>query len=154
LVIDWDQDRCHVLAGNVTRSGVKIERTLTWAQEEVFGLAQGEEAGKKFKDFLKSSNLAAAPLLICLPKQRALFKDLRIPNVAVDEEPALVRFQAAKELLENPEDVVLDYAEMSRSPTETQVLVTAARKELLAAYSALAKGAGLKLWPSRRVPSS
>ena len=39
-------------------------------------------------------------------------KELRCPAVSADEEPAMVRFQATKELLENPEDVVIDYAHL------------------------------------------
>ena len=145
LVLDWDQDRCHILLGNVARSGLKIERAAVWAQDEIFNLAQGEAAGKKLKDFLKNAGMPPAPVLICLPKQRILVKELRVPSVAVGDEPALVRFQAAKELLENLDDLVLDYAHLSRSTTESQILATAVRKDLFAGYTSLAKAAGLKL---------
>jgi hypothetical protein len=140
-----DRDRCSLLLGNVSRSGVKIEQAACWEQEEIFGAEQGDAAGKKLKDFLKSAGLTAAPLLVCLPKQRILMKELRCPKVSADEEAALVRFQATKELLENPEDVVVDYAYLSQAQTENLILVTALRRDLLAGYNALAKAAGLKL---------
>ena len=46
LALDWDQDRCNLLVGNVTRSGVKIERAVVWAQEEIFGHAQGRKPAR------------------------------------------------------------------------------------------------------------
>jgi hypothetical protein len=145
LVIDWDQDRCNILEGIVTRAGVKIERAVAWAQEEIFAEPQGADAGRKLREFLKSSNIAPAPLLVCLPKQRVLLKELRCPSVSEADEPAMVRFQGTKELLENPDDVILDYSHLSRSATESLILLTAMRKDLLAGYTALAKEAGLKL---------
>ena len=145
LVLDWDKDRCLILVGNPTRSGIKIERAVVWPQEEITSVRQAEEAGKTLRDFLKTSGVAAGPVLICVPRQRVLLKEIRCPTVSADDEPGMVRFQAAKELLETPEDVVLDYTHTVRSPTENQILVAALRKDLLLAYQALCRAAGLKL---------
>ncbi len=145
LVLDWNHDNCRILAANVARSGVQIDRTLLWPQAAFFAAAHAEDAGKKLHDLLKHAGLAGLPVLICLPRQRVLLKEIRCPNVPAAEEAGLVHFQAAKDLLETPDDVVIDYAVVARTATEIQVLVAALRKDVLAAYQTLCKAAGLKL---------
>ena len=49
-------------------------------------------------------------MVACVGRERVVIKELRYPPVPASEEPALVRFQAAKELSELPDDVVIDYA--------------------------------------------
>lgn len=145
LVFDWDKDRCQILVGNASRGGAKVERVLAWPQEEISSVRQAEEAGKTLREFLKSSGIAPAPVLICVPRQHVLLKEVCCPAVAAAEEPALVRFQAAKELLEALDDVALDYAHLAKAGAENRILVAALRKELVRAYQALCRAAGLKL---------
>ena len=63
------------------------------------------------------------------------------------EEAAVVRFQAVKELSDNPDEVVIDYVAVAGAPgaSEQQVLALIARREILGTYQKLCQAAGLKL---------
>jgi hypothetical protein len=74
-----------------------------------------------------------------------ILKDLRYPAVPDAEEPAIVRFQAVKELTDPPDEVVIDYARVGNGNSECRALALIARRELLHAYQALCQAAGLKL---------
>src|SRR5262249_53914706 len=62
------------------------------------------------------------------------------------EEPAVVRFQAVKELTEAADDVAIDYAPLGATPSgEKRAQVLVVRRELVNAYQELCQAAGLKL---------
>ncbi len=147
LAIDWDQDRFHIALVNASGRGVVVERALTWALGEELTPAAGEALGRKLRDALRGAGVTPAPVVACIGRDRVVVKELHYPPVPRDEEPALVRFQAAKELSELPDDVVIDYAPLSppEQPGEREALAVALRKQILQAWLGLCRGLGVKL---------
>src|SRR5262245_5544275 len=75
-----------------------------------------------------------------------IVKEIRFPSVPEAEEPAVVRFQAVKELTEAAEDVIIDYVVTGGQPGgEQKAAALVVRKELVEAYRAICEAAGLKL---------
>ena len=146
LALDWDQDRCQLLAGNVTRSGAKIERTLLWTQEEIFGQAQGEEAGKKLKEFLKTSGIAAGAVARVPAETTHPAQGAALPGRV---RPMKSRPWFASRLPRNCSKASMKSfwttPSCRASASESVLLATVVRKDLLAGYQALARAAGLKL---------
>lgn len=147
LAIDWDHDLLHIVAVGASRRGVTVEKTLAWPLGEELTAANGEAHGRKLRDALKAAGIAPAPVVACVGRERVVVKELRYPPVPASEEPALVRFQAAKELSDLPDDVVIDYAPLSppEQPGERQALAVALRKGAVLGWQALARGLGVKL---------
>ena len=147
LAIDWDHDHLQIVAVSASRKGVGVEKTLAWQLGEELTAANGEAQGRKLRDALKAAGIAAAPVVACVGRERVVVKELRYPPVPATEEPALVRFQAAKELSELPEDVVIDYARLSPpdQPGERLAMAVALRKNAALAWQALCRGLGVKL---------
>lgn len=146
LAIDWDQDHLHVVQAQTGRSGARVEQALSWALPEPLTATSGEALGKKLRDALKEASVAAAPVLACVGRERVILKELRYPPVPVNEEPAIVRFQAAKELTESIDDCVVDYTYMgSPDATERHAMAVIVRKEVVNSMQALCRGLGMKL---------
>ncbi len=147
LAIDWDQQQLHVVAGGAGRGGMRAEQALSWTLPEALTAATGEALGKGLREALKAAGVAPAPVLACVGRERVVLKDLHYPPVPASEEPALVRFQAANELSEPTDEVIIDYTHLGdpQAPGERQALAVIVRKEVVQAVQALCRGLGMKL---------
>src|SRR4029077_10092073 len=124
--------------------GVRVEQALSWGLPEPLTAASSEALGKKLREALKEANVAPAPVLACVGRERVILKELRYPAVPANEEPAIVRFQAAKELTESIEDCVVDYTHMGAGADagERHALAVIVRKEVVNSLQALCRGLG------------
>ncbi len=147
LALDWDHNQLHVVSATVSGGAVRVQHAAVFDEELSPNLPQAEELGKLLRDRLKAAGISPAPVLACIGRDRVVVKDIRFPKVPAAEEPAIVRFQAVKELSESPEEVVIDYTPTGEATAsgEQKAHVVALRRELLAAYQGICKSAGLKL---------
>lgn len=147
LVLDWDRTTCHVVAADLNRQGVDTGAAAVWRPGEDLSPQSAESLGNKLREFLKTSGLAAAPVLICVGRDRVVLKEITHPAASAQEEPAIVRFQATKDLAEQSEAVVLDYSPLTEAaPSGTRhSLAVILRRDILTSFQQLCRAAGLKL---------
>jgi hypothetical protein len=154
LAIDLDPQGLFVAAGTVRGGAAKIEHALAWAASDGDGpppltAQSAKEIGERLKEQLRAAGIAPAPVLVCVGRDKVILKELRYPAVPPAEEPALVRFQAMKEITESPDDIVLDYAPLANGvadpAAERRSMAVALRKDVFAAIQAMCTAAGLKL---------
>jgi hypothetical protein len=152
IAIDLAPDGIFVVAGSARAGHVKIEQALSWTEAD--GAAPptlaGDTAkriGEQLRDKLKAAGVANAPVLVSVGRGRVILKELRYPVVPAAEEPALVKFQAMKELSDAADEMVLDYAPLSNGATdgERRSMAVVIRKELFAAIQQMCAAANLKL---------
>ncbi len=147
LALDWDHSQLHLVAATTKHTTVQVQRALVLKEERVPNLATAEALGQHLREVLKAERIAAAPVLISVGRDRVILKEIAYPQVPASEEPAIVRFQALKELTHSPDEVVIDYFPAPdlgpNGEKRAQVLIL--RREMLMAYEALCKAAGLKL---------
>jgi Tfp pilus assembly PilM family ATPase len=146
LALDWAQRRIRLVSASAGRGKVRIEQALVWGEEEALTPASAEALGQRLREGLRQARISPAPLLVCLGREQVILKEIRYPKSAPAQEPALVRFQASKELTETPESVVIDYAPLDRpGPSgEQRALIFVARRDLVNAFKTMCKAAGLK----------
>lgn len=149
LALDWDQNLLHVVAADVSKGSVRVKKVVV-SHETLGPMASGaEELGKILKDRLREAGISPAPVVACVGRDKLIVKEVRYPAVPELEEPAVVRFQAVKELTESAEDVIIDYvlAGSARSTltSDRKAVALVIRKEILEAYRTICEAAGLKL---------
>lgn len=147
LMLDWDQRQFQVVASSVKHGVVKIERAIAWQDEPGIAPGDAEAQGRLLRERLKSAGIAPAPVLACVGRDRVILKEVRYPPVPQAEEPAIVRFQAIKELTDPPDEVVIDYAPVSdpNAGGERRAVILVLRRDVLHTYQTLCRAAGLKL---------
>jgi Tfp pilus assembly PilM family ATPase len=152
LAIDIDPQGLFVTAGSVRGGSARVERALAWADEggpPPLSARTAKEVGEQLRDRLKAAGIAPAPVLVAVGRDRVILKELRYPAVPPAEEPALVRFQAMKEITESPDEVVLDYAPLVNGvadpAAERRSMAVVVRKDVFASVQAMCAAAGLKL---------
>lgn len=146
LAIDIDSAGLCVAAGIIRGPAAAIERTLVWEDAQLpLTPASAAGLGERFRDALKSAEIAPAPLLVGLGRDRVILKELRYPPVPAAEEPAVIRFQAMKDLSESPDEVVLDYVPQPGVGGERRSTAFVLKKEYYQAIQTFASAAGLKL---------
>lgn len=147
LALDWDHSQLHLVAATTKHTTVQVQRAIVLKEERIPNLATAEALGQHLRELLKREKIAPAPVLISVGRDRVILKEIVYPQVPPVEEPAIVRFQALKELTHAPDEVVIDYSPMPdvgpNGEKRAQVLIL--RREMLMAYEALCKAAGLKL---------
>jgi Tfp pilus assembly PilM family ATPase len=145
-MLDWDQHQLLVVASTVKRGSVKIDRAVAW-QEEPSSPANAEAQGRLLRERLKAAGIAPAPVLACVGRDRVVVKEIRYPSVPSSEEPAVVRFQAVKELTDSPDEVVIDYAPIGdpQAGGERRAAILVLKRDILKHFQALCQAAGLKL---------
>ncbi len=149
IAIDLDPQGLFVVAGS-TRGAAKVTHALAWPADATdpapaLTLDTAKVLGEGLRDKLRAAGVQQAPMLVCVGRDRIILKELKYPPVSLTEEPALVRFQAMKEMSEAPEEVVLDYVPLGESGEERRSMAVVLRKDLFSAIQAMCQAAGFKL---------
>jgi Tfp pilus assembly PilM family ATPase len=147
LALDWDHKQLQIVAANLGKGGAKILQAVALAEEQSPNPGDAEALGTLLKERLKTAGIAPAPAYFCIGRERVILKEVRYPAVPAHEEPAIVRFQAIRDIADAPEDVVLDYAPIGKTTEvgDRRALVLVVRRELLKTYETICQAAGLKL---------
>lgn len=148
IAIDLDSQGLYAAAGG-TRGAAKVTHALAWTGDDgeapVLTADTAKGIGEKLREKLKAAGVAPAPVLVSVGRDRVILKELKYPPVAPAEEPALVRFQAMKEMSEAADEIVLDYAPLGEVGGERRSMAVVVRKEFFNAIQAMCQAAGLKL---------
>ncbi|MDY3561677.1 hypothetical protein R5W23_002958 [Gemmata sp. JC673] len=152
IAIDLEAGGVYAVSGS-TRGGAKVLHALAWTStDEDPPPPLSLETAKAFGEALRAKLKAAgppAPVLVTVGRDRVILKELKHPPVPPADEPAIIRFQAVKEMSEAPDDVVLDYVPLrsaSADPAaERRAMAVMVRKEVFQAIQAMTAAAGLKL---------
>ena len=151
LAIDIDQQALFVVDGSARGGAAKVENALAWADDAMPPLTAdtAKAYGERLKEHLKAGGIAPGPVLVAVGRDKVILKELRYPAVPPVQEPAIVKFQAMKELTESPDDVVLDYAPLvngvANPDAERRSMAVVLRKDVFAAIQTMCTTAGLKL---------
>ncbi len=145
--IDWDHLRLTALVAECGRNKAKI--LDSWSEETDLSPnpVMAEELGQFLKNRLKEKKQVVTGIVALVGRDRLVVRDQKYPAVNPSEEPGLVRLLTTKEVLDDPNDVIIDYQPWGSQDgkAEKRALVYVLRREMMSTYENLAKGAGVKL---------
>ena len=148
LAIDIDAHGLFVAAATLKNGGgIAVEQALAVTDEVAsLTLTNAADLGTRLKGLLREAGIKPAPALMCVGRDRIIPKVVRHPPTPPAEEPAVVRFQALRDLTENPDDVVMDYTPVGEPTSgERQALAVFVRKQVVQAARQFCEAAGLRL---------
>jgi Tfp pilus assembly PilM family ATPase len=148
IAIDVDAAGLFVVAGFAKGNSVRVEQAVPVLDDpRPLTPDSAPELGRRLKEALAAARVAPAAALVCVGRDRVVFKDIRHPKTAPAEEPAVVRFQAQRDLAEPPDTLHLDYAPLPSLPGADDKRATAVfvKKDLFNAARAMCEAAGLKM---------
>jgi len=147
IALDAEQGQLYLASVNVKLNAVKLEKAILIPNVGLLTASNAGDVGLRVKEALKDAGIASAPMVISVGRERVILKEVKYPaGVSAADEPALGRFQVAKELADGG-DVVIDYFALPTLDPDGQrrALAFAVRKEILAACRTACQAAGLKL---------
>jgi outer membrane murein-binding lipoprotein Lpp len=150
IAIDLDAQGLYTVAGTA-RGSVRVTSASAWAADTgrdpppALTPETAKQLGEALRDRLKAAKVAPAPALVSVGRDRVILKELKYPPVPPTEEPALVRFQALKEVTEAPDEIVIDYVPLGEENGERRAMAVILRRDLFAAIRTMCEAAGLKL---------
>jgi len=155
LAIDLDGRRLRLVLADVSGGRTRIDRLLTADLPEGLDADDPQAVGAFLGETLRRVRLSAVPVVMNVPRAKAVFKPLVLPPVDDEAEVAsMARFQAQKELAFKPEEAVIDFAIESHygvepapadEPGGHHVLAAAVQKSVIAYYEQMAEAAGVRL---------
>jgi hypothetical protein len=152
IAIDLDPQGIFAVGGSARSGHATFDSAVAWDGTDgetppALTAETAKQIGEQIRERLKAAGAAPAPVVVSIPRDRVILKELRYPVVPLPEEPSVVKFQAMKELTDAPDDVVVDYVPLSNGNVEGErrSMAVAIRKDLLGAIQALCTAANLKL---------
>jgi len=148
LAIDIDSTGIFLAAANAGNGGIAFESAISLNEGlPALNVENAAALGQKIKSLMQEAKISAAPVFVCLGRDRIVLKDVKYPPGPVEQEPALVRFQSQKELTDSPDDLLMDYAPAAATPGDPSRKATVAfvRKDVANAVILACETAGLKL---------
>lgn len=145
LVLDWEKQCLHGLEAEVSRAQVRVRQCfdISWP-EELDPTADPQAAGQWLRKQLDQLGIQAKRVMISLPRDEAVVRQLEVPDVPDGDLPGLVRLQAETKT-SSIDRMVLDFLPLPRlieSP-QRQVLTVAVLRDYLDVLQKIAAEAGL-----------
>ncbi len=148
VALDWDVRTLRVVHALVGKRGVKIDRLLSVDIPADVDVAEPDQMGRFIRRVLDQERIGTRHAVVDIPRDQAILKTLHLPAIREEELAGVVAIQIAKELPFPAADGVIDFVVSPGDlpgSTNSDVLVSVARKELVEQYEATFAKAGLRL---------
>lgn len=110
IAIDWESHQLCGLEAEVSKGRVRVRHSfcLKWP-EEIDPVGDPQQAGSWLKGELSRLGISGKSVLISLPREDAVVRQLDLPNAPDEELPDLVRLQAETKSAASLDKLLMDY---------------------------------------------
>ncbi|MBS0204691.1 MAG: hypothetical protein JSS49_17440 [Planctomycetes bacterium] len=139
LAIQWDKKRLRVIEASIGAS-VRVVQSFMVDVPEL-------PKSTWLRDALRHHGTTARQVLVCLPREDAILRQLELPDAPDDELPSLVYFQASTRSTTPLDQLLVDYLPLPRRPGTVQrdVLLATVPRTTVDPIRAALTDAGLDL---------
>jgi Tfp pilus assembly PilM family ATPase len=148
LALDLHQSQLVGVAAHVNPQRVRVQQciALDWP-DELDRWSLPAEAGLWLKEAIQREGISAREVLVSLPREEVVVRQIDVPDVPEEELPALVRMQAETRSTSSMNDMLLDFLPLppAHDSTSRQVLIVTIAKQRLDRIRQLITAAELEL---------
>jgi hypothetical protein len=129
-----------------TRPGhTEVQRTGQWNFEKKLNLDNAKDAGQRLKQLLRENHFSSKQAIIGIPTKWIVAKEITVPPAGAESVAGVLNIQAERAFSLNAGELVFDYCGRTSSSERSEVLLLAARSQIVEQVKELAAGAGLQL---------
>jgi Tfp pilus assembly PilM family ATPase/Tfp pilus assembly protein PilN len=149
IALDWEKRTLNGLEATASKGRVRVRRCfeLTWPTFDSDDAANNRQTGEWLKGELARLGIAARKVLVSLPREEVVVRQIDVPDVPDEELPDLVRLQAETRISTSLDSLVLDFLPLPRVEGDTSraVLMFTFDREKLDVLHEVVRAAGLEL---------
>ena len=148
LALDWEPGRLFAVDAQTQIGGIRVRQAveLVWP-EDLDPQTDVVRAGKWLKTALKEAGMSATQVLLSLPREDVVVRQLELPAAPENEMPDMVRLQAATKSTIPLDQLLLDYLPLplEEDSESNSVLMTTVPTSQITPIKELLGAAGLEL---------
>jgi type IV pilus assembly protein PilM len=147
IVIDWTPQHLCLLEGSDTGSRVTVRKLTTLALPSGPGADKPDGTLPQLRAMLAGYADSDARVLLLVSRSQAVLRNLRVPDVSDAELPAIVQFQAMRELSIPVEQASIDYEPLALRDADgaRQVVLAALQRDWVDQCQEAVRSEGLEL---------
>ena len=135
-----------VIAEVGARSGrPDVQRTGQWRFEEKLTPDNARDLGQKLKAYLRAKHVFSKQAVIGIPTKWVVAKEITVPPASTEALAGVLTIQAERAFSLNASELVFDYCGRTSASERSEVLLLAARREIVDQVKEFAAGAGLQI---------
>lgn len=153
LAIEWTNKQLRVVEGQAAGESLRLSAAFEVEIPEHIDAGDPEAMGGFIRTQLNARGIKERRAVSCIDRRSVVLKVISIANIAEQEIPSVVRFQAMRDLTLPIEETIVDYLRTGpqRDIEEPQAVLAVVRTEIVSNYHRVFRTAGLKLegmWPA------
>ncbi len=145
IAVDMGRRRLRAIEAELDRDRLTVRRILIEPLPDGLDADDPGALGAWVGRTLTAAGLTGARVTVAISREHVVLKRMTLPSSETAELPEMTRLALRRELPFDPDDAVIDFAPVDRTPTATTVIAVAARATALAAVREAADAAGLSV---------
>jgi Type IV pilus assembly protein PilM len=128
------------------RSGrAQVQHVDQWSFQEKLDSDNAKDLGRRLREFLRTNHFSSKEAVIGIPTKWVVTKAILAPSASPDALAGILGIQAERAFSLNVSDLIFDYCGHAGASQKSEVLLVAARREIVNQISELATAAGLHI---------
>ncbi len=123
----------------------EVHRAGQWRFEEKLNLDNARALGQQLKQYLRANHFSSKQAVIGIPTKWVIAKEITVPPASSDALSGVLSIQAERAFSLNASELVFDYCGRTSASERSEVLLLAARREIIDQVKELAAGAGIQI---------